>query len=106
MRRPECFQAFELGGGPVDQSQAGTVTVFDPPRAVTYESAAGFISFELVAVDADTTRLVFLQNFVPGAALEPSDWNWSLTVWRTPLAPARTKPQTRSDWLGATAAGA
>jgi hypothetical protein len=47
-------------GGPADESDVGTVALFDPPRAVRYQFAdGGFLHFELEEVDADTTRLTF-----------------------------------------------
>jgi uncharacterized protein YndB with AHSA1/START domain len=62
-------------GSPVTESEPGTVAIFDPPRRVKYEfEDGGFIQFDLEALNAESTRLVFLQHFEPGTGLDPSDW--------------------------------
>jgi uncharacterized protein YndB with AHSA1/START domain len=46
-------------GGPRGAAMEGTVTEFDPPRLVHYQLLGSFMRFELEALDANRTRLVF-----------------------------------------------
>ncbi len=61
-------------GGPVEASEVGEVTIFDPPRRVRYTAADGFLQFDLEDLGSGRTRLTFLQYIVAGTGLDPSDW--------------------------------
>jgi len=65
-------------GGPADEggSDVGTVTVFDPPNAIQFTMNDGFMRFDLER-DGDGTRLRFTHSFVPGAAIEPAEYDGS-----------------------------
>ena len=59
-------------GGQAEASRPGTVTEFDPPRAVRYSLGGGYLRFELEPTDAGT-RLTFTEAFGPGEELEAND---------------------------------
>jgi len=61
-------------GGPAAEAIDGTVTTFDPPRAVqyTFGHPQSYIRFEL-AEDGRGTRLWFFQSFAPGEDAEVPD---------------------------------
>jgi uncharacterized protein YndB with AHSA1/START domain len=62
-------------GGPVGASMSGTVTIFEPMTAIRYELDGGYIHFALERIDDETTRLTFIQHFLPGAGLGAGgDW--------------------------------
>ena len=63
--------SFTWGG---DAEQVGVVRDLDPPRRVVYDLETSFMTFELEEVD-EGTQLVFLHRFLPGAHIEPQDFD-------------------------------
>jgi uncharacterized protein YndB with AHSA1/START domain len=79
---PECRVEPRLGGacsfswgGPPEGASTGTVTVYEPPRAVQYDISPGlgYLRFELEPI-AGGTRLAFTLGLAPGVPGEPEDY--------------------------------
>jgi hypothetical protein len=76
---PTCRVERRLGGvcgfgwgGPIDESNLDTITVWEPPTAVEYTSSDGvsYMRFDLEG-DEQSTRLLFTLHFLPAPDIAP-----------------------------------
>ena len=62
-------------GGPSGSEQYGVVRDVVPLRTITYDLDTSYLRFELTPLDdGRSTRLELVHGFVPGAHIEPQDW--------------------------------